>query len=77
MPTREDALALVKSKVDNKNLVKHMLSAETIMMALARKFGEDEDLWGLAGLVHDVDYVQTEKDPKNHAKIGAKLLSEL
>ena len=77
MPTREEALALVKSKVDNKNLVKHMLSAEAIMVALAKKFCEDEELWGLAGLVHDVDYVQTEKDPKNHAKIGAKLLSEL
>ena len=77
MPTREEAFQLVTSKISNKNLVKHMLSLETIMRELAPLYGGDPELWGLAGLVHDVDYMETEKDPANHALVGAKLLKEL
>lgn len=77
MPTRDEALALVKSKISNKNLIKHMLAVEAIMRALAMRLGEDPELWGLAGLVHDVDYMETEADPKKHAWIGAQLLEQL
>jgi putative nucleotidyltransferase with HDIG domain len=77
MPSREEAYALVTSKISNRNLVKHMLSLEAIMRELAPLFDGDPELWGLAGLVHDVDYMETEKDPKNHALLGAKLLEEL
>ncbi len=77
MPTRDEALALIKSKIANKNLLKHMLATEAIMRALAVRLGEDPELWGLAGLVHDVDYMETEADPKKHAAIGAQLLEEL
>ena len=54
--TREDAYNLVTDWTKNKNLVKHMLAVEAEMRALAKLFGEDEDLWGIAGLVHDADY---------------------
>ena len=74
---REAALALVKKHVKNKNLVKHMLAAEAIMRRLARQLGEDEDLWGLAGLLHDVDYEETMDNPEQHAVIGAELLRSL
>ncbi len=77
MPTREEAYNLVTSKISNKNLVKHMLALEAIMRELAPMFDGDPEIWGLAGLVHDVDYMETEKDPKNHALVGAKLLKEL
>ncbi|NMB46372.1 MAG: HDIG domain-containing protein [Firmicutes bacterium] len=74
---REEALALVKEHVKTKNLIKHMLAAEAIMRRLARHLGEDEEIWGLAGLLHDVDYEQTMDAPEKHAVIGAKLLESL
>jgi putative nucleotidyltransferase with HDIG domain len=75
--TRESALELIKKKVDNRNLIKHMLATEAIMSELAKRFGGDEFLWGLAGLVHDVDYKETEKTPEKHAIVGAEWLKEL
>lgn len=77
MPTRDEAYQLVTSKISNKNLVKHMLALEAIMRELAPLFGGDVEVWGLAGLVHDIDYMETEKDPANHALVGAKLLEGL
>jgi putative nucleotidyltransferase with HDIG domain len=59
---REAAYELVTSWTKNKNLVKHMLAVEAEMRALAKHFGEDEDLWGLAGLVHDADYEILQED---------------
>lgn len=69
--TRDEAYKLVTSWTENKNLVKHMLAVEAEMRALARYFKEDEEKWGLAGLIHDMDY---EKYPKEHPK---KTLEEL
>jgi putative nucleotidyltransferase with HDIG domain len=56
LPTRNQALAIVHEFTQSDSLRKHMLSVETAMRAYARKFGEDEDRWGLAGLMHDFDY---------------------
>jgi len=75
--TREEALELVKSKVKNRNLVKHMIATEACMSFLASHFHEDETLWGLTGLVHDLDYDQTAKDPAKHGVIGADMLEEM
>jgi uncharacterized protein len=72
--TREEALQLVHENVTNKNLRKHMLATEAVMKALAGHFKEDEALWGLAGLIHDLDYDQTVNDFKNHGLLTAKML---
>src|SRR3989304_5895327 len=61
--TRDEGLKLVNDWTKNQNLVKHMLAVEAQMRALAKHFGENEDDWGLAGLIHDADY---EKWPKEH-----------
>ncbi len=71
---REEALDLVKSKVKNKNLIKHMIATEACMAELAQYFGEDKDVWSLAGLLHDIDYDQTLNDPANHGRIAMTIL---
>jgi len=75
--TREEALDSIRANIENKNTIKHMLATEAIMRALARRFGEDEDEWGLTGLVHDIDMELTEGDMSTHSKLGADLAREL
>lgn len=75
--TREEALDSVRANVDNENLVKHMLATEAIMEALAGRLGEDEEEWGLAGLLHDIDVELTGGDMTNHSKLGADLVREM
>lgn len=74
--TREEALQMVNENVKNVNLIKHMLATEAVMRALARRLGEDEEKWGLVGLVHDVDYERTADSPSQHGLIGAQMLAE-
>ena len=73
--TREEALKLVNEKVSNKNLRKHMFATEVVMKHLARTFNEDEELWSLAGLLHDLDYDQTADDFPRHGLITADMLA--
>ena len=75
--TREEALNSVKTNVENENLIKHMLATEAIMRALARCLGGDEEEWGLAGLLHDIDAELTRGDMHTHSKLGADLAREL
>jgi putative nucleotidyltransferase with HDIG domain len=75
--TRDDALSSVRANVGNENLVKHMLATEAVMRALARRFREDEEEWGLTGLLHDIDVELTEDEPSFHSKLGADLAREL
>lgn len=57
MITREEALEILEEKVQNKNIIKHMLATEAMMIALAQKLDpEEEEEWGVAGLLHDGDY---------------------
>ncbi|MBO8129394.1 MAG: HDIG domain-containing protein [Peptococcaceae bacterium] len=74
---REEALALLKKNVKNKNLQKHCLAMEAVMRRLAEYFNEDVELWGLAGLLHDIDYDRTKDDPARHSIEGAQMLEEL
>jgi putative nucleotidyltransferase with HDIG domain len=74
---REEAIELVRAKVKNDRLVKHMLAVEAVMGAMAEKFGEDREAWALAGLVHDIDYDETASDPGRHGVVGAAYLREL
>ncbi|MBN1593495.1 MAG: HDIG domain-containing protein, partial [Candidatus Coatesbacteria bacterium] len=73
---RDEAYKLVKKSVKNKNLVKHMLATEIVMEALAERFGEDKAAWGLAGLLHDVDYDQTAEDFPKHGFTSAEILED-
>mgnify|MGYP001079603109 FL=1 len=71
---RNDALNLLSERLKNKNLVKHCLAAEACLRELARHFGEDEEIWGIAGLLHDIDYEETLNDPTRHGIIGGEIL---
>ncbi len=73
---RADALSLVQSMVTNRNLLKHMYATEACLRGLARRLGEDEEKWGLAGLLHDVDYDQTKDDAPKHGHVGAEILTQ-
>lgn len=75
--TRDEALASIRANVENENLINHMLATEAIMRALAKRFGQDEDEWGLTGLLHDIDVELTEGDLASHSKLGADIASEL
>ena len=74
---REAALKHVKENIKNKNLLKHMYATEAIMRGLAKRFGEDADTWGIAGLVHDIDYDETADDPQRHSLVGGEILEKL
>lgn len=74
---REQALQTLKKHLKNKNLVNHCVAAEVVMRRLAKHFDEDEEKWGLAGLLHDIDYDQTKDDPECHSILGAKLLEDI
>jgi putative nucleotidyltransferase with HDIG domain len=74
---RESALKAIQENVKNENLIKHMLATEAIMRALARRFNENEDEWGLTGLLHDIDIELTHADLKVHSKPGAEMAKQL
>ncbi len=73
---REQALSLVREKVEEENLVKHMLAVEAIMRKLAEEIGQDPDRWGITGLVHDVDYSQTKDQPEKHTLVAEDILKD-
>ena len=72
---RADALALLNEYVKDQSLVRHCLAVEVAMRAYARKLGEDEEHWGIVGLLHDFDYERW-PDPPNHPLKGAEILRE-
>ena len=74
---RKEALDSILANVQDKNTVKHMLATEAIMRALAKNLGEDEQEWGLTGLLHDIDLELVEEDPGSHSKLGADIAREL
>lgn len=74
---REEALNLVNQKIANKNLIKHCLAVEAVMVELAKYFNADQEKWGLTGLLHDIDYEETKANPQIHSVKGAEMLAEL
>ncbi|MDI6732490.1 MAG: HDIG domain-containing protein [Planctomycetota bacterium] len=76
MMTRQEALSLMQSRVSNNNLRKHILAVESVMKHLARELKQDEDKWGLVGLLHDLDYEETKNTPEQHTIITAQFLSD-
>jgi putative nucleotidyltransferase with HDIG domain len=73
VPTREEAMALLKEFNQNDGLVKHALAVEAVMRFMARKYSEDQEKWGVIGLIHDLDY---EKYPDQHCKKTEEILRE-
>jgi len=72
-PTREEAYALLTQYNQSDSLIKHALAVEGVMRYFARKLGEDEEKWGIIGLVHDLDY---ERYPDQHCKKSEEILRE-
>jgi len=73
VPTRDEALTLLKEFNHTSSLVKHALAVEGVMRYMARKHSEDEEKWGIIGLVHDLDY---ERYPEQHCKKTKEILTE-
>ena len=73
VPIREEAFALLKQYNKNESLIKHALAVEGVMRYMARKRGEDEEKWGVIGLIHDLDY---EQFPDQHCKKTEELLKD-
>ncbi len=71
---REKAMELLLSKHPEKYLLQHGLYTEAIMRVLAKKLGVDEELWGITGLLHDLDYPETKEDPEKHGLMARKWL---
>jgi putative nucleotidyltransferase with HDIG domain len=71
-PSREEAFSLLKEYNKNEGLLKHALAVEGVMRYCARKRGEDEEKWGLIGLVHDLDY---EQFPEQHCRKTEEILT--
>ena len=69
MPTRNDAYKLMTGHVKNENLQKHMLAVEVALRFYAREYGEDEELWGMTGLLHDCDYEEY-PDLREHTHVS-------
>jgi len=74
---REEVLSSIQANVQDKNAVNHMLATEAIMRALAKRLGQDENEWGLTGLVHDIDVELVKDDPNSHSKLAADIAREL
>jgi uncharacterized protein len=74
--TREKALELLRTYVKKENMISHSLASEAVLRGLARRLGRNEDLWGIAGLLHDIDVEITEADPKTHGRVAIGILQE-
>ncbi len=72
--TRGEAWAVLTEHTSNPNLRKHMLGVEAVMRAYARRFGEDEERWGVVGLLHDLDYEKYPSREAGHPFKGVEIL---
>lgn len=77
MITREQALVLIKKYVKNKDLIKRSLAVEIILREIARRLHKDEELWGLTGLLYNIDYEYVGKEPEKSGTLAAQLLDGL
>src|ERR1700760_4111702 len=75
MLNRQEAWNLMCEYTQSESLRKHMLAVEACMRAYARKYGEDEEKWGITGLLHDFDY-EKYPTPQEHPFVGTRILAE-
>jgi uncharacterized protein len=77
MLTRKEAYALLKKNLRTENLIKHSLAVEAILQEMAKKLDEDQELWAVTGLLHDLDYDFTKNEPERHSQITVQILMGL
>jgi len=77
MISRDESLALLDKYLTDEKLIKHSYAVEVIMRAMAITLKEDEELWGLTGLLHDLDFDYTRSEPDKHANMTADILQDL
>jgi putative nucleotidyltransferase with HDIG domain len=75
--TREEAFELLKKKISDQNMIKHSLAVEACLRELAKYFQQDEEKWGLAGLLHDYDYKEMLPYPEKHGLVAVEELEKL
>lgn len=75
MITRDEAFALLERNLCNINLLRHCLATEAVLRGLAPRSGADAELWGITGLLHDLDYETTAEDPARHGLVAAEMLA--
>jgi putative nucleotidyltransferase with HDIG domain len=73
---RQQGFALLQQYIQKEHLIKHMLSVEACMRAMAKELNENSDNFGLAGLLHDIDYELTNETPEKHGLVGAEILEK-
>lgn len=71
---RVEGLRRLHDEIPQSNLIKHLIATECVMRGLAARLGEDEELWGITGLMHDLDYARTANDPERHARMSVEML---
>lgn len=74
MKSRDHYVELLKQNIKNPKMIAHSLASEAVMKALALRFGEDEEVWGIAGLLHDIDSEIVNADSTRHGLVGAEML---
>ena len=74
---RDQALSLLHQYIKNERMIFHSLASEAVLRAIARRLGRDEEKWGLAGLLHDLDVEVTNADPYVHGLETARILTEM
>ncbi len=77
MISRQAALELLQQNIEAENMIKHCLASEVVLRAIARHIGENEEEYGIAGLLHDIDVEITAADPKTHGPYAANILNGL
>lgn len=75
MVSRNEALDLIKRQNPEYHMIQHAEASELVMRALARHFDEDEELWGMTGLLHDVDFPRTKDDVARHGLMAEEILA--
>jgi len=73
---KDKALRLLDQKIVNSNMKKHSLAVGAIMVGLAKHFGENENDWEVAGILHDIDYEETNKELDRHTISGSKFVQD-
>jgi len=77
MISRDEALGLLRKYLRNDKLIAHSFAVEAILREMARQLHEDEELWGLTGLLHDMDFEYTRDEPEKHTLVSAQMLEGL